>query len=122
MKRYIQWGNHDPFEDALAALNVAEVHIQDGRGTIESEPFLPKKYDSPYEILKDAELDIAKVEFFVLRGSQALGITINAEDYKSDMDYIVAYNTPCTLDGRLIKLPGIDISFFDIRSFQKHLQ
>lgn len=43
------------------------------------------------------------------------------EIYKSDWDYVVVYDTKSCLDGRLIKLPNIDISFFDIGSFNAHL-
>lgn len=57
---------------------------------------------------------------FVLRGSRALGIQVDTE-YKSDWDYIVVYDTESHLDGRLIKLPNVDISFFDRNSFHKHL-
>lgn len=34
LKKHIQWSNHDPFEDSLSALQVANAHISNGRGTI----------------------------------------------------------------------------------------
>ena len=51
------------------------------------------------------ELDKSKILGLFLRGSRALGITIDEDFYKSDWDYIVVYNTKSHINGRLIMLP-----------------
>lgn len=56
---------------------------------------------------------------FVLRGSRALGLTIDIEGYVSDWDYVAVYDTDSKMDAKLIKLPQIDISIFDKHSFRK---
>ena len=39
LQKYIQFGSHDPFEDAKACLELVRTHVDDGRGTIEIESF-----------------------------------------------------------------------------------
>lgn len=34
LRKHIQFGSHNPQEDALSALQIARHHIEDGRGTI----------------------------------------------------------------------------------------
>ena len=47
---------------------------------MDTEEFPKKDYEkNPLDILRDAELDINKVEYFVLRGSRALGLEVTTE-------------------------------------------
>jgi hypothetical protein len=49
-----------------------------------------------------------------MRGSRAGGF----EEKTSDYDYVMVYNTNSIINGGLIKLYNLDITFFDKRSFE----
>lgn len=76
LNRHIQWGAHDPTEDALAAFDIVKKHVFNGQGIIYVEEFPKKEYNNIEDILADAELKMENLDLFVLRGSRALGLTI----------------------------------------------
>ena len=51
-----------------------------------------------------------------------MDVVIDNEYHKSDWDYIVVYDTPATLNGRLVTIPEYDFSFFDRKSFDTLLK
>lgn len=82
---------------------------------------VPEEYKDVWEILQDAELDKTKIKGLFLRGSRALGLEMNIEGYKSDWDYVCVYDTYSQINGRLIKLTDIDITIFDLNTFNFYI-
>lgn len=62
-----------------------------------------------------------KIVGLFLRGSRALGLQMDEKEYRSDWDYFCVYDTWARVDGRLIKLPEIDITIYDINTFNHYL-
>lgn len=52
-----------------------------------------------------------------LRGSRAIDIHVEKEEYKSDWDYVCVLDTPAVINSILVRLPYVDLLLFDRRSF-----
>jgi DNA polymerase III epsilon subunit-like protein len=62
LNRPIQWHSHNSKEDAKAALDLAIMHIKDGRGRmVKIEKNIPESHYSIDELIFEAELDVCKI-------------------------------------------------------------
>ncbi len=104
-------------------MGIVRRHIEKGKGVIEQLPYKHNKdfNSDPWSIIEELNLKEDKVCAFFLRGSRALNLVLNEEDYVSDWDYFCVYDTATPIEGRLLKMKDIDVTFFDRQTFEREL-